>query len=647
MMQFLKTLLRTPLLTILRNIAILYICFMICRVVFVWYNWELYSPTYNSELILSTIKGGLIFDTAAIMYISALYSLLTIFPLHTKECDGYHKFVRWTLIIPASIAIIMNLIDTVYYQYSGKRTTIEIFNEFANETNICSIILKEIINNWHISLIGILLIVLLIVAIRRPTTLRFRNLALYYPIRMLSMALIAFITVVGMRGGCTSSHPITLSNANQYVNRPVEAIAVLNTPFCFVRTLDKGQMQIPTYYDNQTLDSIFSAVIEPDTTTQFKSMNVVVFILESFGTEYIGALNGIERYGYTPFLDSLIEHSLTFSASFANGRKSIDAMPSILSGIPMFVENFVLTPTLVNKDVSGLAEELAHKGYYSAFFHGADNSSMGFQSYARSIGFTDYYGLSEYCADSRYKGMSDFDGLWAIWDEEFLQFFCDKMGEFSEPFVTSIFTASSHHPFSIPDRYRDRFKGGNLPIHRCIEYSDNALRLFFEKAKEQAWFENTLFVLTADHTNQSENREFQTDLGRFRAPIIFYSPGRGIELKAKDGAIAQQIDILPSILGLLGYDRPFICFGENLFDSSKESSYAVNYINGVYQYIEGDYLLHFDGESPMALYNYKRDATLQYNIKEQHPDIVYNMSLRLKAIIQQYMERMNYKSLVY
>ena len=147
--------------------------------------------------------------------------------------------------------------------------------------------------------------------------------------------------------------------------------------------------------------------------------------------------------GYTPFLDSLIHHSLTFEYTFGNGQQSIDGLPSVLSGIPRFIEPVFLTPASLNK-LSVFGSELKKKGYHTAFFHGANNGSLGFQAYARAVGYPEYYGREDYNNDV------DFDGNWAIWDEEFLQFFADKISTFPEPFSVGIFTASSQHPFHIP-----------------------------------------------------------------------------------------------------------------------------------------------------------------------------------------------------
>lgn len=125
----------------------------------------------------------------------------------------------------------------------------------------------------------------------------------------------------------------------------------------------------------------------PNDSLTKRKKNVVVIIIESFGREYIGGFNkwldGGRYKGYTPFVDSLMQHSATYQYSFCNGRKSIDGMPSVLSSIPMFIEPFFLTSASMN-NVSGLAGELKEEGYYSAFFHGAENGSMGFQAFARA-----------------------------------------------------------------------------------------------------------------------------------------------------------------------------------------------------------------------------------------------------------------------
>ena len=393
------------------------------------------------------------------------------------------------------------------------------------------------------------------------------------------------------------------------------------------------------------MEALYTPVHMPADSVQFRPLNVVVFILESFSKENSGFLNeeldnGTYK-GYMPFLDSLMAEGLTFKYSFSNGMKSIDGMPSVLSGIPMFIEPFFLTPSSLNT-VSSIGGELGKKGYYTAFFHGADNGSMGFEAFARTAGYTNYFGRTEY--NQANPGNKDFDGHWGIWDEKFFQFFGNTLSGFQQPFAAALFSLSSHHPFAVPAEYEGVFPKGNKAIRQCIGYTDHALRLFFEKVSKEPWYKNTLFVFTADHTNSPEHPEYETESGLFSVPVVFYQPGSDLKGFRKD-VIAQQIDIMPTVLGYLGYDKPFVSFGCDLLNTPAEDTYAVNYINGIYQFFKGDYLLQFDGRNAVAMYAFKTDKLLEHNLLGQI-DVQQSMEDELKAIIQQYMIRMNNDELV-
>lgn len=638
------------LLAIVFNLALVYVLFMLCRVVFLVDNWDLFREGFPSLDKWLVLRGALRFDTSAIFYLNALWILLLLLPLHCKERPWWHQMLRWIFVVTNSAGIIANLCDVVYFRYSGRRTTASVFSEFANEGNLGDVFMVEVLHHWWLVIVGVAMIVGLWLLYFKPQH-RPVKLLVYYPMQVASLVVMLLLSVCGMRGGAsTAIRPITLSNANQYVNQPIEAGLVLNTPFSMIRSINKQAFVERDYLGEDELDEWFSPVHVngSNETTCMTKKNVVVLIVESFGREYMSAYNSDSTYaGYTPFIDSLMGASLTFDYTFSNGSKSIDGMPSVLSSIPCFVEPFVLTPSALNQ-ISSLAGELSKCGYYSAFFHGAENGSMGFEAYAKSAGFHDYYGRTEYCKDKRFGGDSDFDGTWAIWDEEFLQYYALTMSDFKEPFMTSVFTATSHHPFVVPQRYKDVYvdeAGDANPLHKCIRYTDNALRRFFETAKKQPWFENTLFVITADHTNRSSREEYQTSLGIFGVPIIIYDPSGDIAPQRRH-CIAQQIDIMPSILGYLGYEKPYVAFGKNLFATSDEECWTVNYTNGVFQYVEGHYLLQMNDEGEVkGVYDIADDWSLKKNLKgtlshEKH------LEMRLKAIVQSYMHRMLTNQLV-
>ena len=656
-----KNIFATTPLRFLLNLIIIYIAYGICRVAFVMENWGLFASDFQWSSVPEMLHGAWMFDTSAILYTNVLYALLMLIPLHYKEMRGWQMTAKWIFIIVNGVCIAANLADCVYFKYTMRRTTNTVFSEFSNEGNIGSIIGVEFLRHWYL----VLLFVVMILAmwkcyfgggskktLRRTSMPQGKGLLRYYIIQTLCFAIFIPLCICGMRGGATTAvRPITISNANQYVAHPQEAGIVLNTPFSLIRTIGKKVFEIPEYMSEQEMNALYSPLKNNQSSiisNQSSKKNVVILIVESFGREYIGGYNkwldGGKYKGYTPFVDSLMQHSQTFLYSYCNGRKSIDGMPSILSGIPMFIEPFFLTPASMN-DVSGIAGELKNKGYYSAFFHGAENGSMGFEAFARKTGFADYFGRTEYNADKRFNGDKDFDGMWAIWDEPFLQFFATKMSEFKQPFVSAVFTASSHHPYKVPEEYKDIYKEEGIVIHKCIRYTDNAIRRFFDKAKTQPWYKNTLFVITSDHTNLSDHAYYQTDLGGFCSPIIFFDPSGDMKPGMRN-AIAQQIDIMPTVLSYLGYDRPYVAFGCDLLTTTDEDTWAVNYLNGIYQYVKGDWLLQFDGQKSKALYRFRTDLLLKDNLLTKEPKIVKDMERQLKAIIQSYMTRMVNNQLV-
>lgn len=636
-----------PLVALALNLIMAYVVYFIARVAYLLENYSIFSQSLDTNGLFSAFQGGLMFDSSAIMYTCSLYIAMMILPLHLKERPAYHKVCKWIFVIVNAIGLVLNLMDTVYFQYTSRRTTSTVFSEFGNEGNLAGIFGTELLHHWYLVLLAIVVVWLMWKLYVTPRlTVQHARSWRYYVIMVAGVLLMVPAMIGGMRGGLAIAvRPITVSNANQYVDRPVDAALVLNTPFALLRTMGKDVFSNPHYFDNETqLEAVFTPVHTPDSTAHFTPKNVVVIIVESYGKEYLGFFNhdldGGKYKGYTPFIDSLMAKSLTFKYSYANGRKSIDAMPSVLSGIPMMVEPFFVTPASMNS-LSGLARQLDGKGYTTAFFHGAQNGSMGFQAFARATGYQQYLGRSEFNNDPSTNGDDDFDGTWAIWDEPFLQFMVHKLNSYKQPFMATVFTASSHHPFKVPKNLENQFPDeGTQPIHKCVRYTDMALRHFFEEAAKQPWFNNTIFVFTADHTNQTTHDVYKTDLGLYSIPIAFYTPDGSLQPAVRDDVVMQQANVMPTIMGLLGYDKPYLAFGCDVLNTPPEQTWAFNYNNGIFQLLQGEWMLQFDGEKTKALYRFKQDPLLKRNLAGHAPEQA-RMERLLKAIVQQYMTRMS------
>jgi len=618
------------------RILLIMFLFSLCRIGFFLFNLKMFPGVSFSQL-LTMLKGGFTFDISAVVYINMVFILMHILPFEFRYKDGYQAVLKYLFFITNGIAIAMNGMDFVYYRFVDKRATADVFKTFEHDSNNTKVFFRFLIDYWPATLFTLFAWFLMVymyrkVKVEKPVV---ANKIAYYSINLLMIPLVIALVIGAARGGYKhSTRPITISNAARYVDNPQDVAVVLNTPFSIFRTLGKKALIKYNFFDDKKLGQLFNPHYIPDKSKPFTYDNVVIIIIESFAREYIGSLNrdleGGKYEGYTPFIDSLINVSLTFDVSIANGKKSIDAMPSVLASVPSLETPYTISH-YANNQINGLAELLKRKGYYSAYFHGAPNGSMGFDSFTKMAGFDDYFGLNQY------PDKADFDGIWGVWDEPFFRFFASKLNSFKQPFLASIFTVSSHHPFKVPEKYAGKFKKGPAPILEVVGYTDYALRELFNEISKSPWFKNTLFVITADHTNESVHKEFQNNFGAYCVPILFYKPGS--DLKGIKKRISQQIDIMPTVLNYLNYDDEYIAFGNNLLDDSYES-FAFNTNGSTYNLYMKDHILEMIDTKPVGLYNYKTDLFLENNLVGKEPDLEKQMEEKLKAVIQSYNSRL-------
>lgn len=623
---------------LIRYLLLSMFLFSVCRVAFYLFNTDFF-PDMTISRMARIMWGGLRFDLSAVLYLNSLLILLIIIPFKVRFHLIYINTIRWIYIVINAAALLANLADCIYYRFTLRRTTLSLISQFRNEQNIPTLIVQFCIDYWYILVLWSVLVWLMVFLVNRIkfSGPHIQNPWMFYVSGIVAVPLVLYLFMGGARGGFAhSTRPITLSNAAAYATEPKDLNIVLNTPFALMRTAGTSVIEKASYYlSDEKLQQVFSPLITPTDSIPFINKNVVILILESFSKEFVGAYHkqtSIKNYkGYTPFLDSLIGVSRAYQYSFANGRKSIDAMPSVLASIPSIEVPYVLSHYSGNK-INGMATLLRDKNYYTAFFHGAPNGSMGFDAFANMAGFNGYYGKDEYDNDD------DYDGIWGIWDEKFLQYVAQKQNGFQQPFFSSVFTVSSHHPYNLPTGYSKIFKGGTRDIYKTIEYTDYALKKFFETASKMPWFKNTIFVITADHASaEIEYNEYNTTWGYFSIPVFFYSPGD--DWHTLNQEIIQQVDIMPTVLGYLHYDKPYVAFGRDIFKNDK-NPFAFNYLDNTYNFFEGDYLLVFDGKTSIALHEFKTDLLLKKNIIIERPEIVFAMERKLKAYIQQYNNRM-------
>jgi phosphoglycerol transferase MdoB-like AlkP superfamily enzyme len=488
-----------------------------------------------------------------------------------------------------------------------------------------------IVDYWYVPLIFIILMVFAAWTYKRIGR-SFDTGEEGWKTRSVELLLFSGLIVLAGRGGLQLV-PITLVDAGLYTT-PRFMPLVLNTPFSFVVTAFQ-QKQEPLYYFSspEEVEHYFSLnyQVKPSVAPSFKGKNVVVLILESFGQEYTGYYT--KQKGFTPFLDSLLRQSYVFTNAFANGKQSVDAVPAILSGIPALTqEPFIASGYAANR-MPSLASYFVEQGYQTQFFHGGVNGTMGFEAFAQSAGIQHYYGKSQYPNKDE-----DYDGNWGIFDEPYLQYFAHELTKNDNPFFSVLFTLSSHHPYTIPEKYKGKFHKGYYDIHESIGYADYALSRFFEESKKQPWYNNTLFVLTADHTAHSDLSFYQEGMGMYAVPIAFYDPSG--HWKGVDSTIIQHIDLFPTLISLTGGDVKGKFFGRNVFDHTVQHDAITFNYGEMYHYLKDSLQVNFNGRHIQELYRYPQDSILKNNILDTKGATHLSMEHTIQAKIQTYYQNM-------
>ncbi len=608
----------------LELVLFLLLIFSLQRLLFYFFNFSFFKANSTGELF-QALFWGMRFDLWIIFVFNGLLLLLILLPIKNFR---FRKFYLYYFTLVNSILSLFNLIDVAYFAFTLKRSTADLFSLMATGQDVWILLPRFILDFWYIVLFWIVFIFLLYYGAKRlwfsvneGINYSIRN-VLLYAIATIVFSAIMFTVIRGTR-----LRPVNLLSASLHAESNLVPM-VLNTPFSIVKTWGKPIYAVHKYYDNPE-DLIYNPAYTTKPIHKPSDKNVVIIILESFSKEHIGFFNPKQhKQSYTPFLDSLLSQSLVVKYSFANGRKSIESLPSILASIPSLMETpYVLSPFAQNR-IEALPAILKKHGYSTSFYHGGTNGTMGFDVFSAMSGIDHYYGRWQY------PNPEDYDGNWGIWDEPFLQYVKKQLDKTQTPFFTVIYTLSSHHPYKVPEKYKHIFTDGEHEILKSIAYADYSLKKFFHQARQSKWFGNTVFVITADHVFGSHSEFYYNKIGSYSVPIAFYCQNDS-SLKGVLPLIAQHTDIAPSILDYLGIHTTMFAFGSSIWDTLS-LRFAINYINGSYLFYYKDYLLEFDGKEVLGLYLFKTDSLMQHNLKEENiPEKKYMLQF-VKSLIQQY-----------
>ena len=582
---------------LLAQLGIVWVFMSLFRVVFLLSN-----PSFFSDFSFLDYAVGAWFDLITISFFYLPFIFFSIAPFGEVFCR-FQRFIKLALYLPITFIIFfLNAWDIAFFSFTRKRVSFHYFKFLFSENEAGILAIEFITEFWWLILFFVFSLILVFYLFFKFKTQK----SSLSPLSSWILCIVVLFSAVIIGRGGFQLKPVDIIEVSKYTSLK-NAPAALNSAFTMLKTIDYKDLEKKEFFTDLEADAIFNPFQRSVPAGILKDQtNVVLIIFESFGSMYVGPNN---EESYTPFLDSILNKSMYFEHGVSNGQSSMDAVPAILASIPSWMkETFILSTYSMNQ-YNSLPGILKDNGYSSSFFHGPTNGSMRFDSFTLAAGFDKYYGRTEYDNEDH------FDGTWGIPDHHFLPWSVDIMNGMPQPFFSTIFTYSSHHPYTIPEGFEDITKSGPDPLCKSISYADYGFRDFWLKARKQEWFNNTLFVFCADHVGPTSRKD-RGDLDwSFKIPIAFYHES-GVLPNVKADETMQQIDLMPTVLDLLNIETDYFSVG---------SSYLSGLDMPNMSYYQNNIVSMAPGRGPI-IWNEIKDA----------PNSDKAINRKIKAVYQQY-----------
>lgn len=627
----------------LYQLAVAFLMLWLSRFFFIVYNSETTEVNSFSECMRLSFYGAR-FDLCALAYFNILFLTLRILPLPFQFSRKWLKFTDWVYYVCNSLMIAINIGDTPYYNFTGTRLRWSNVTLVATDSGIGTIFLKYLVQYWWIVILGIGFIVLMIWLSRRVIIYEKHRPGIV--VRFLILIPTALILVICIRGriGFEKSPPLSLADASIGTSKASQISVVLNSPFCLLRTMfAKGTNIEPvmTFFTAEELGSLRNSVHFPADSVNLQKRNIVTIIIESGGAEWVDYLtcgHKSQPTGLMPFLDSIAAQSTVVMNVMATGRTSIGGFTGVTGGFPAFDSFYYMLSPYNNNIVDAPARLLAEEGWETAFYYGVNPGSFTIDQTARAMGY-------KYVRDRHsYGNDEDFDGEWGIFDLPMAEYVVADLSKFSQPFMATWFTISAHGPFALPEGYdTSSFRHPEASPERGLEYTDVALRRFFELARREEWYYNTTFIITADHGNRDfSSTPYGRDYIRNRLPLIIFTPDGSIPAKIYTDRTVSQIDIAPTVLALTGYEKPFVSIGSNALGDPSGLFGIYRGDGGGYLFVDSCRAVYTDPSATKIESVYDPVADMFFEHPLEYPDSLSKaLLLKGQALLQDYTERLN------
>ena len=550
---------------VLRLFLIFVLVFQIFRIA-IYYSYRDLFNNLDFLKLTESLYLGFRFDLSSTSILLFIPIVLFIFSLRITGPLYFRRFVASVIYLELVAMTIFLASDYMYFSFVKRHIT----NELLFLLNDSEYLMTEV----SVKLLPIIFLIVLTIV--------------FYPLflkvtcpkkqevqrSILSFVLILLVLIVIGRGGFQRK-PIAVIDAYQYGSAS-QGHLILNGIFTAShfsissKFIERTAGEEKLYLDTLNLPVSTNPDYPLERTNVQSGMspkkNLVMIMIESLSFKYIDYLSG-QNYGVTPNIDRIASNGLVFENFFANGQRSVDGAQSILTGIPPLPGMPDITALSVN--YSSLGQLASDNHYRTIFLTTTLRESFSMDLIAGAAGFDDYHGLEDYPLLLNYIDAADRP---LGWDYEAFMYLLKQLEGEKSNYVAFVNASSDHTPFARMQEPFNKYEhgtdteGGYLNM---LHYTDWALGEFINEYKKRKDFEETIFIITADHALP----HFQgvEPYGKFRIPLIIYSP-KNIS-PGRSQMFASQIDLFPTIIKLLDLEGKYSAIGKNILDTEK--SFAV------------------------------------------------------------------------
>jgi len=594
---------------------------------FGWYQLKSFS-TNSFKDTLSIYAWGLKMDIVIIfisniLFIAGYFFIYLYFP---------KKIIKYCLIfiflVFNCVFIAFNVLDTGYFSFTAKRSTIDLIYVFTDSLQS----MGSIVTNYWVLFICYAFLVYLFTTwilhfFKKPLPPAKKINLSAVPFNVLLFVIVYLCFRVDNKRLITPASPlIDIESKNLALAQ--------NSPFTFLYSFYRRQKQlsIKNFMPAVQAAGFYPVIQNIPAATPLNKKNVVIIILESFAKDYLKE-NSSSR-AHLPFIDSLLLKSTYFTNAYSQERSSNKGIVSILGSLPPVTDEPFYHSIYAGTYKHGIGHIFRENGYSTNFFYGTEYDHFGFKKWMNIIGVENYF-----CRDD-FDDAKFYDGSLGLYDDPWLHYMAGKLKQLDTPFLSIVFTISTHWPYKVPQEFLNRkdIQGQGL-AQKSASYTDYALANFFRDIKNEPWFDNSIFIFCADHWF-SPNKDILDDITRgYEIPIFIYEPSKSTGVKINK--LSSQLDVVPTIYSMTGMKNNFTSFGKNLFDTAGKR-FAMNHLyqSGLFQIFDDEYILGFDinTDEDKYLFNYKTDSLRKDNLlgNKLYSDKRKELNTQIQAMLQQF-----------